>query len=53
MAIKRSDLESLVYRTKRVGQPAYTQKRDITETEKNSANTIISNFLSYVLTKHS
>ena len=54
MAVKRQDLENLVYRTKRIGKPVVEDANlNVTEAEKNSANTIVSNFLSYVLAKHS
>ena len=53
MAVKREDLENLIYRTKRIGTPVVDTKRAVSETEKNSANSIVSSFLSYVLAKHS
>ena len=53
MAVKREELENLIYRTRRIGTSVVDTPRAVSETEKNSANSIVSNFLSYVLTKHS
>jgi hypothetical protein len=54
MAINKSDIPGLTYRVKNIGDPAYTgTKRVASNAEKTEISTILSNFLSAVIAKHS
>lgn len=49
MAIQKSDIKTLIYKTK-AGNP---QSITVTDAEKVDVNRIMGNFFSYVLDKHS
>lgn len=52
MAVKRQDIESIIYRKKDVGEKPQNP-RAVSDTEKNSANSIVSNLMGYILSAHS
>lgn len=49
MAIQKSDIKSLIYKTK----PATRQIITVSDAEKVDVDRIVGNFFSYVLDKHS
>jgi|TARA_R110000851_G_scaffold2472_5_gene9799 hypothetical protein len=54
MAISKSDISSITYRSKTVGsKPDGVSITPPTDAEKASANTIISNLMGFILAKHS
>ena len=54
MAINKTDIAGLTYRSINIGDPSYTgTKRVASNAEKTEINTILSNFLSSVIDKHS
>lgn len=53
MALKKQDIDSLVYRKRDVGSKSVSSPRVVTDTEKNSANSIVSNLMGYIVTAHS
>lgn len=52
MAVKKQDLETILYRKKNVGE-IHSTPRVVTDVEKNSANSIVSNLMGYILAAHS
>jgi|TARA_R110002074_G_scaffold139715_4_gene285632 hypothetical protein len=49
MAYSKDELVSRIYRKKEVGDKIYSSKRAVSDSEKTSINSILSNFLASVV----